>query len=161
MFDFDVVVKSVHSFVVNLSVAFIALYFAMIKFRVEKWWDKEFQCCMEIMELLNGMIKISDEVIQFNNGEGSMVKAELKKLFVDFCNYKMRLGGVATIGRLLLTEHALASVMKYDAQIYCFDIGRASANEITSFREDAQNFLDLFSQLAKGDLKKNSFLRHF
>lgn len=161
MFESDILIKSSHTLIVNLAVAFIALYFALVKFRVEKWWDKEFQCYMEVMELLNEIIKISDETIQFNNGESSLVKADLRKLFVDFGVCKMRLGGISTVGKLLLADEALASVMKYDSHLYRFDIGRADAHSVTVFREEAQEFLDDFALLAKRDLKKNSFLRRF
>lgn len=66
------IVKFICSLVANLAVALIALYFAFVKFRVEKWWDKKFQCYMEVVELLNGMLKVADEIIQFNNGENHL-----------------------------------------------------------------------------------------
>ena len=161
MFESEILIKSAFTLAINLVVAIIALYIATVKFRAEKWWDKEFQCYMEAIELLNGLMKTLDEVIQFNNSESSHIKADLKRLFEDFSNYKMRLGGIATVGKFLLHEESHGLVVAFDTQLYSFDIGKTDSQSIAVIRDDAEGCLNQFVQLAERDLKKNSFLRRW
>lgn len=159
MFETELLIKSIHTIVINLIVALIVIYFAFVRFRAERWWEKEFQCYMEVIELLNGMIRILDEVIQFNNGESALVKADLKRLFVDFGNYRVRLGGISTVGKILLLAESHNLVIAFDAQLYSFDIAGADPQSVAAIRDDAEGFLNQFAQLAEGDLKRNSFLK--
>ncbi len=161
MFETDIIIRSTHTIFINLIVAIIAIYLALVKFRAEKWWDKEFQCYIEVIELVNGSIGILDEIIQFNNGESSLVKTDLKKLFVDFGNYKMRLGGISTVGKILLSAESRSLIIAFDSQLYSFDIARADPQSVAVIRDDAEGFLNQFAQLAERDLKRNSLFQRW
>lgn len=147
-----IILNSIFSFLVTIA----ALYFALQKFRVEKWWEKKFQCYIQVLDIMNVLMRNLDDVIQYNNGESHLDKNDLKKINSEFHQFRMQFSGMVTIGTFLLSEEAFRLINEFDSQIYSFDIAKSDQLEVSTIRDNAEGVLGKFSELAAVDLKRNS-----
>ena len=139
--------------VVAVPTSLLSVYFALRKYRSEKWWDKKTESYLEIVGALNGMIRYCDRFLD-EALDGKYVseeqKSELDKIYHDG---KALLETQTNIGRLLLSEPAYKNLLTLDLELSKSERLADITKQVAEIRGAVEDCLHSLIPNARKDLR--------
>ena len=134
----------------------ISVWWALKKYRSEKWWDKKLESYLQTVEAMNKILSFCDNYIAVEWFEKKSPEEEKDQLKKEFYDGKKLLEKQANIGKLILAEQACKVLLRFDNELYKieqdFDI-----QQIAGLREETDCCLSSFIKIAQTDLGIKNF----
>jgi len=142
------------SLITSVFTSIISVWFALKKYRSEKWWDKKLECYQQTVEAMDKILRFCDNRIAEEWFEKEISDEEKSQLKKEFIEGKRLLEKQSNIGKLMLSESACKILSHTDNELYKIE-QNFDLQQIADLRETIDCYLSSFIEKAQADLEIN------
>ena len=142
----------VTAIIVAVPTSWFSVYFALKKYRTEKWWDNKAQCYIDTVSAMNDIIRFCDATLAEELDDIAITNNMRKELGDKFHEGKALIESQLNIGRLLMSEKAYKDLLSLDQALSKAEREDDFAQQIAGIRVETDDCLYSFIPHAKEDL---------
>ena len=144
--------KLITAIAVAVPTAWLTAYFAIKKYRTEKWWDRKLTSYLDTIAALNDLILYCDSVIDVAYEEIDYSDDQIKSFERKFHDARLHIQAQAMIGRILYGTNTYQALLELNNKMFSAERNSNVALRAAEIRELAEECLGIVANNAKKDL---------